>query len=211
MMSPMVSPRSLARVTSALTLAVVAFAALLVTTLPARAKTASKSPPRYYVQLTTVTFAEGVIADEALVIPTVKAKAEAALAAQPQFVTVVEGAPAESATDAEWKKWLGKQKLAGALKVNLVVTTAHEDAEPDPAKKGQKYTTDLAVTLFGETVPARVMAFTGEGAATIRLEVGKKLLEADRRYAWEEAATEAMNKAITASLAKLSEKATKAK
>ena len=60
------------------------------------------------------------------------------------------------------------------------------------------------MTLFGETIPQRVMAFTGEGAATVRLELGPKLRDADRRYAWEEAAAEAMAKAIPAAIAKLS-------
>ena len=159
------------------------------------------------MQLTSVTFAEGVIADEALVVPAVRAKAEAALASQPQFVTSAEGAPGADGTADQWKKWLGKQKLAGAFKLNLVITTATEETEPDPAKKGQKYTTDLAVTLFGETMPTRVMAFTGQGAATVKVELGMKVRDADRRYCWEEAASEAMTKAIAASIAKLTEKA----
>ena len=202
MMKPMVVSRR-----ALLAVPFLAALALLALPSPGRAGTKAKAPPRYYVQLTTVALADGVIADEALVVAAVRAKAEAALAASAQFVIAVEGAPADSATPAVWKAWLTKQRLAGAMKLNVVITTASEETTPDPAKKGQRFRTDLGITLFGEHMPARGMAFSGDGAATVKVELGMKLRDADRRYAWEESATEAVNKAITASLAKLTEKA----
>ncbi len=167
----------------------------------------AKAPPRYLMVLTTVTLAEGVIADEALVVESVRKAAEAAMAAHPQLVVSTEGAPAEDATPAVWKKWLGKQKLAGAFKVNLIITTAEEDVEPQPAKKGQRFSVKLAVQMFGETMPLRTMGFTGEGGSTVKQEVGMKLRDGDRRYSWESAGQEAMPRAIETSLAKLSEAA----
>jgi hypothetical protein len=57
--------------------------------------------------------------------------------------------------------------------------------------------------MFGETYPKRVMAFTGDGSATVKIDIGKKLRKRDTDYANEEAMKLAVADAIAASIAKL--------
>jgi hypothetical protein len=63
----------------------------------------------------------------------------------------------------------------------------------------------VALQLFGETIPDRVMAFSGEGSATVKLEVGKTVRPRDREEASSAAIDEAVASAITRSLEKLQE------
>jgi hypothetical protein len=48
------------------------------------------------------------------------------------------------------------------------------------------------------------MGFYGDGSSTIKEEIGKKLRPKDRDAAWDDAANEALTKAIDESLTKLS-------
>jgi len=167
----------------------------------------SKKKPkvlRHYAELTAVTVAEDVIADLGLVTEVVEQRAREALAAHPQLVVSREGAP-DPATDAKgFAKWLKKQKLATAFKVNIEIIDASEEVEPDPRTPGgQRLTVKLGIRMFGERMPVRGMAFTGEGSATIKQQIGKKIRDADRRYTWDSAAQQAMAQAITVSLSKI--------
>ena len=45
-------------------------------------------------------------------------------------------------------------------------------------------------------MPGRTMGFTGDGSATIKQEVGKKVSERDRKFAWDDAAKAAVDDAM---------------
>ena len=79
----------------------------------------------------------------------------------------------------------------------------------NPRIAGKLISARIQIHMFGETLPFRTMAFTGDGSATIAIEVGKKVRDKDKRFAREDAAEFAINQAIAASLEKL--KTTKTK
>ena len=61
----------------------------------------------------------------------------------------------------------------------------------------QRLVIRLGVHLLGETIPGRTMGFTGDGSATIKQEIGKKLRDRDREYSWDQAAEVAIADAMT--------------
>jgi hypothetical protein len=186
-----------------LPIALLALFALFVVAGPATAQP-KKKKPRYHFLLSTVTAADGVTGDAAAMAqPRVKAQLEKAFANHPQLVAVLEGAP-DPATDGKaYKEYVKKQKLAGAYKVNVEITAATEELVPIDGKPSQHLVVRLTLKMFGETIPDRVMGFSGEGSSTIKQEVGKKVRPRDREYSWDQAAELAINDAIATSLAKL--------
>ena len=67
----------------------------------------------------------------------------------------------------------------------------------------QRLTVHLAIHMLGEHIPGRTIAFTGDGTATIKQEVGKTVRQADRDYSWDGAAELAVKDAIETSLKQL--------
>ena len=54
----------------------------------------------------------------------------------------------------------------------------------------------IGIHMLGESIPARTWGFTGDGSATIKVEVGKKIRDADYEYAWSQAAEAAVADAM---------------
>jgi hypothetical protein len=185
---------------------IVALVALLLAVVAAPAVAGPKGKTKkYHFHLSDVTAGDGVTGDIVdFAQPRVKAQVEKAFANHPQLVATLEGAP-DPATDAKgYKDYLKKKKLAGAYKVNVEITLATEELETVEGKPGtQRLVVRLGIKAFGETIPERVMGFSGEGSATIKQEVGKKVRARDREFAWDSAAELAINDAIATSLAKL--------
>ena len=166
---------------------------------------AKPKPQKYHFLLWEVTPAKGVEGDVVtFALPRIKAQVEKAFASHPQLVAVLDGAP-DPKTDAKgYSAYLKRKKIAGAHRVNVEVTAAMEETEEMEAKAGQRLVVRLSVRMFSETIPVRTMGFTGDGSATIKQEVGKKVRPRDREYAWDQAAELAINDAIAVCLAKLS-------
>jgi hypothetical protein len=165
----------------------------------------AKAKPKYHFELSDVTPADGVTGDVVTMAqPRIKAQVEKAFASHPQLVAKLDGAP-DPKTDAKaYSAWLKKKKIAGAYRVNVEITAAAEETEEVTDKPGElRLVVRLSIKMFGETVPTRTMGFSGEGSATIKQEVGKKVRQRDREYAWDQAAELAINDAIATSLAKL--------
>jgi hypothetical protein len=161
--------------------------------------------PKYHFSLSEVTAAKDVTGDVVTAAqPRVKAAVEKAFANHPQLVAVLEGAPDPKTEGKAYIAFLKKKKLKGAYLVNVEITAAAEDTEAIDGKPGLlRLVVRLSIKMFGETIPERVMGFSGEGSATIKQEVGKKVRPRDREYAWDQAAELAINDAIATSLAKL--------
>jgi hypothetical protein len=169
---------------------------------PAEAK--PKPKPKYHFVLADVTLAKGVEGDAAtFALPRIKAQVEKAFASHPQLVAVLEGAPDPRTDPKGFTAYLKRKKIAGAHRVSVEVTAAMEETEEMEAKSGQRLVVRLGVRMFSETIPVRTMGFTGEGSATIKQEVGKKVRPRDREYSWDQAAELAINDAIEVCLAKL--------
>ena len=192
-MRPMRVPRSLLAAIAVVAVAVVASSAL------------AKPKPKYHFFLFEVAPAQNVTGTAVPAAqPRVKAQAEKAFASHPQIVAKLDGAPDPKTDPAGYTAFLKKKKLAGAYKVNVEITEATEEVEAIEGKPGEnRLVVRLGLRMFGETIPKRVMGFSGDGSATIKVEVGKAPRPRDKEYAWDEASKLAIKDAITSALAKL--------
>ena len=112
----------------------------------------------------------------------------------------VTAAPTEAAA---FKKALKKKRLS-AYRVNVEVTAYSTATEQLPApRKGKRVEVSVSLRMFGETIPDRIMAFTGEGSATIKLEIGAKFRPRDQQAADHDAIEIAVEDALATSLAQL--------
>jgi len=184
--------------------AVCASLAVLVAVAGARPAHA-KSRDSYIFLISRVDLGSGVPKEiEAQVV----ARLRAAIAAHEELESSLPaGAPDPEAKPQKFKSYL-KARRQRAFKVNVEVTqysTNVEQASAGRGKTGRYLTVRVTLRLFGETVPDRVMAFTGDGSATIKLEIGKEPRPRDREEANSAALDEAVASAITHSLRKLNE------
>jgi hypothetical protein len=171
------------------------------------ASTAAFAAPkkRYHYELTQVTAKAEVPADvSTIALPRVKGQVVKAFASHPQLVTELAGAPDATADATGYRKYLVSKGLAGSYFVTVELTAATYAVEPVEAKPGtQRIAVHLALHMLGENIPGRTIAFTGEGEATIKQEVGKTVRQADIDYTWDQAAETAVKDAIETSLKQL--------
>lgn len=128
-----------------------------------------------------------------------------------------EGAPAVDEKDKglqgnkPFRKFMKKRNLS-AYKVVIQVTEFEQTTKPNDSKPGNLIGCSIKLRMFGETIPDRVMAFTGDGSARLALEVGKKIRDKDREFATHDALELSIADALSISLKKLNTKpATKKK
>ena len=127
-----------------------------------------------------------------------------AIGEHPRLVAVLTGAPDPSADPKGFDRALKAQKRAGGYRVTVEVSEASEEIEELDGRPGQlRLVVRLSLHMFGETLPRRTMGFSGEGSATIKVDVGKKVRPRDREYAWDSAGAQAVRDALAASLDKL--------
>ncbi|MDX2091528.1 MAG: hypothetical protein SFX73_26950, partial [Kofleriaceae bacterium] len=67
---------------------------------------------------------------------------------------------------------------------------------PMDKPNSQRLVVRVGVHLLGENLPGRTIGFTGDGQATIKQEVGKKIRDRDREYTWDQAAEAAVADAL---------------
>lgn len=164
----------------------------------ALSSTAEAAPKKkYYFELAAVTAKPEVSADVAKSATTrVETQVKKAWAAHPQLV-VLEGQPDWRTQTEPYRKFLKKKGVAGAYLVTVELTEATEEVQPMPDKPNtQRIVVRVALHMLGENIPTKTMGFTGDGQATIKVEVGKKIRDADREYAWAQAAEAAVNDAM---------------
>jgi hypothetical protein len=162
----------------------------------------AKGKPKYYFELAEVKLSAGLPAElQALV----EAEVVKALEADETIVTDLAAAGVTATADdaAAFKKALKKKKLS-AYRVNVEVTAYATEIEQLPApRKGKRVEVSVSLRMFGETIPDRIMAFTGEGSATIKLDIGAKFRPRDQEAADHDAVEIAVGDALATSLATL--------
>ncbi len=165
----------------------------------------AKAKKRYYFELAEVKAADSLGKTGADLVAPATAQVAKSIAGHPQLVATVEGAPDPKVDARGFKKWLTRKKLSGAYRVNVEVIAFEEELEDkdDSLNKEKRLIVRLSLRTFGETIPERVMGFSGEGSATIKLDIGKKLRPKDRDYAIAQALELAMTDALESSLTKL--------
>jgi hypothetical protein len=186
----------LAAATAVLVLVASAHAAL------ARPKKAAK---KYHFDLVEeIAAGKEVPADTAAELtPQVKELATKAFTTHERMVAL-DGAPDPKLNAAAFKKYLTKKKVAGAYRVNVEIVAYDESSEElEAPRSGKRLSVHVALRMFGETIPGRVMAFSGDGTATIKMEVGKQVRPRDRAAAQHDALEMAIADALGASLSKL--------
>lgn len=120
-------------------------------------------------------------------------------------------APDPQADPKAFEKYLKKHKIK-PYRVNVDVKEyRHELEELAAPRRGQRLTVGIVLYVFGETMPQRTMAFSGDGSSTVKLEIGKKLRARDTEVANGEAVTIAVNDALKTSLERLEAKEAEAK
>ena len=174
-------------------LLVFAFVALTVSTAQAAPK------KKYHFVLAAVTAKPEVKPDEAKsATPRVEATVKKTFETHPQLVAKLDGAPDPIAKADAYRKLLTKKGIHSAFLVTVEITEATLTIEPMDSKPGtQRLVVRVGVHLLGETIPGRTMGFTGDGQATIKLEVGKKIRDRDKEYAWDQASEAAIADAMT--------------
>lgn len=182
-----------------LAVALAVSAALLVSAPAAEAK--RKSKDTYYFEVSKVTLAEGVPPE---IANAVRAQLAVAIEKHARIVAAIEGAPDPTTDPKKYKAYLKKKKLR-AFKVNVEVTAYEHKVVPMPApRKGQRLEVSIQLHTFGETIPDRVMAFSGGGSAGVMLEIGKTLRARETEVANHDTIEMALDKAIAESITKLS-------
>jgi len=115
------------------------------------------------------------------------------------------GAP-DPEKDAEKFTAYLKAKKMRAFKLNVQVSKYSQELEAAPGKGDSQYlTVRVTLRLFAESYPARGMSWSGDGSATVKLEIGKTARDADKKEANSAALDEAVAKAIEQVLVKLRE------
>jgi hypothetical protein len=180
------------------------FAVLSLCALSARPAEAAKKK-RYYFELAQVKAADTLGKTGAELVGPTTTQVTKSITSHPQLVATLDGAPDPKVDAKGFKKWLTKKKLSGAYRVNVELIAFEEELEDkdESLSKEKRLVIRLSLRTFGETIPERVMAFSGEGSATVKLDVGKKLRPKDRDYAIAQALELAMTDALASSLTKL--------
>jgi len=162
---------------------------------------AGKKKNKYYFQLADVALDEGIPAE---LQGMVRKQVETSLASHERIITQLpEGAPDPAAAPKKFKNWSKRRNLR-AFKVHLEVTSYTHEVEPMPAPRpGKRLKVSIELRMFGETVPDRVLAFSGDGSATVILEVGKKVRKPDSDAGNHDAIELAVAKALERSITKL--------
>jgi hypothetical protein len=167
---------------------------------------ASAAPPKkkYHFELTKVLVKDNVKPDVGKIAqPRIEAQVKKAFESNPQLVATLEGAPDPNTDGEGYRKFLEKKGVSGAYLVTVEVTDASEELVPLEDKKSQRIVVKVAIHVLGETIPGRTMGFTGDGQATVKLEVGMKVRDKDRDYAWDGAAETAIADALKTCFAQL--------
>lgn len=163
---------------------------------------------KYHFSLTEVRAAESV--DKTLAADAMRlldAEARKQFMSHAQLVGDISKAPEPEANKKKFVKWLVKQKIAGAFEVDIELTRYSEELEdtttPNAGKDAKRIVIRLDLHMFGETMPGHKMGFEGEGSATVKEDVGKKMSAKDREFAIQYAMELAVADAITKCLEKL--------
>ena len=161
------------------------------------ASAAVAAPKKYHFELAAVTAKSDVKADVAnAATPRVEMQVKKAFQSHPQVVAKLDGAPDPKTNADGYRKYLTVKGVSGAYLVTVEITEASEELVP-MEDKGQRLVVHVGLHMLGENIPGRTMSFTGDGQATIKQEIGKKLRDKDRQFAWDQAAEVAVAEAMS--------------
>lgn len=174
------------------------FVVAAIAVLSSAAASAAPAKKKYHFELTAVTPKPEVKGD---VAKTAKERVEGqvnkAFESNPQLVAKLDGAPDPKTAADAYRRFLTQKGISGSYLVTVEITEASEEIQPmDGKANSQRMVVHVAIHVLGETIPGRTMGFTGDGQATVKQEIGMKIRDKDRNYAWDGAAETAVNDAL---------------
>ncbi len=165
---------------------------------------AAPAKKKYHFELTKVLPKESVKPDVAKIAQArLEAQLKKSFETNPQLVADLPDAPDPKGDAEGYRKYLAKKGIDSAYLVTVEITEASEELVPLEDKRSQRIVVKIGIHMLGETIPGRTMGFTGDGQATVKLEVGMKVRDKDRDYAWDGAAETAINDAMKTCFAQL--------
>jgi hypothetical protein len=167
----------------------------------ATAKAPPAPKPQYHVEIKGV---EAVPAAPANLAGKAKQVLGEVLAARPEFVATLEGAPDPAADAAGYKSYLAKNHLR-SFGVTIHVSDYQRTLEPNPKanRSGQVLTIRVGVSLLGTAIPDELLAISGEGSSTVAAEVGKNLRPREEEQTIDDALRDALTHAVDEAVTKL--------
>ena len=167
----------------------------------------ARSQPTYYFLVSEVKLAEGIPAEIAEIV---RAELTQAITKHARLIEALPAdAPDPAADPKAFTRYITKRKIR-PFRVNVEVTQYNHKVTTS-ARGGQQLVVSVALRTFGETIPQRVMAFSGDGSATIKMDIGKELRPRDSRVANKDAVAQAIADALTMSLDRLDKAGTEKK
>jgi hypothetical protein len=159
---------------------------------------AAPAKKKYHFELTAVTPKPEVKGDAAKTAQaSVEAQIKKAFESHPQLVGTLDGAPDPKTAAEAYRKYLAKKGISGSYLVTVEITEASEEIQPMEGKQSsQRMVVHVAIHVLGETIPGRTMGFTGDGQATVKQEIGMKIRDKDRTFAWDGASETAVQDAL---------------
>jgi hypothetical protein len=156
---------------------------------------------KYYLFITGVDESKGV---ESGVVPELKQLFTDELKKHPEFVLE---RPADMPPPDEQEKlynWLKEHKLK-AFEVTLKVLSVKRDLkDPPPGKQYRVLVRGVKLSVFGDTLPEKVMAIGGDGESEVGAEVGKNSnVDREGKQLLLECAKVAVTQAVDMTVAKL--------
>lgn len=134
----------------------------------------------------------------------VELQVKKAFATHPQLVAELAGAPDPALVPEAYRKYLARKKVAGSYAVSVEITEASQEVTDVETKPNtRRLVVRIALHVLGEAIPGQTMGFTGDGHATVKVEVGAKVRDSDTNYAWDSAAETAVADALKTCFAKL--------
>jgi hypothetical protein len=149
-------------------------AALLFVGSVAQAKKAApkKSGEHYYLNVTAVEYEDGVKAQALEKL--VRDKFAAQVAARPEFITSLDGAPDPKTDPNGFEKWAEKKKIR-AFNVRIKFVKYSRTLAPIAGSNDQLLSVNVEVQLLGANVPLETLGMTGTGTGTVSAQVGKTI------------------------------------
>lgn len=159
----------------------------------------------YHFELSAVTTKSGVDPEFAAIAQDrVEQQVRKALASHPRLLASVPGAPDPKTSPEAYRKFLTKKAISGSYRVSVEVTEASQEIALDEGRpNSRRAVVRVGIHVLGETIPGQTIGFTGEGHATVKIEIGAKLRDRDRDFAWDSAAETAIDDALKTCFAKL--------
>ena len=181
-------------------IALAALALLWVTSAAMPAPAHARKPKQvYYFVVSEVKLTKGIPNKIGELVR--KQLTEAIIAHERLIEALPADAPDPQGNAKAFKKYIKKRKIK-PFRVNVEILEYSHGVEEGP-RGGQQLVVSISLRTFGETIPQRVMAFSGSGSATIKMEIGRKLRQRDSEVATRDASEVAIEEALAVSLRRL--------